>query len=219
MIKAANAYDITLIAKGESNIVPNDVLFSDTEPFFYLTGANDGGKTTYLRTVGVLVLLFLLGCPVPAENAEIGGVNCIYTHFPRDERFDGSGRFIEEKTRVDEILGKCDKSSLVLLNETLSATNEENAIKFTTELAHRLNGDGVMGLYITHQHDISASETIPFLQVVVDENDGNRRTFKIRRSRNSGGSFAGEILERYGLMPEALKERFEPLIGSLNGQR
>ncbi|MBP5245412.1 MAG: hypothetical protein J6036_03045 [Clostridia bacterium] len=215
-ITAKDAYDVTLIAKGESSIVPNDVSFTDTEPFYYLTGANDGGKTTYLRTVGVLVILFLLGCPVPAEKAEIGGVECIYTHFPRDERFDGSGRFVEEESRVRKIIDNCDRTSLVLLNETYSATNEENAVKYTTELAHKLYGNGILGLYITHQHDISENEQIPFLQVVVDENDNNKRTFKVRKSRNHGGSFAGEILERYGLTPDALKRRFEPIIKKLN---
>ncbi len=219
-IKAENVYDISLIAKDEKAIVPNDVLFCNSEPFFYLTGANDGGKTTYLRAVGIITVMYLLGCPVPATCAEIGGIDCVYTHFPRDERFDGSGRFVEENKRVAKILENCDDHSLVLLNETYSATNEENAVRYTSELAGILYEKGIFGLYITHQHGLSSEEKIPFLRVVVDENDSNRRTFKIEKCRNTGGSFANDILRRYGLTPEALNERFMPLIDrfGMNGK-
>ncbi|MBO4770504.1 MAG: hypothetical protein J5563_06970, partial [Clostridia bacterium] len=92
IIRATEVYDISLLAKGETRIIPTDTFFSDSEPFFFLTGANGGGKTTYLRAIGILTVLYLLGCPVPARSAEIGGIDTVYTHFPRDERFDGSGR-------------------------------------------------------------------------------------------------------------------------------
>lgn len=40
------------------------------------------------------------GCPVPARHAKFGRLSSVFTHFPRDERFDGSGRFVEENGRV-----------------------------------------------------------------------------------------------------------------------
>ena len=68
--RAENVYDVTLIEKSET-IVPNDVDMSTEENFFFITGANGGGKTTYLRTVGVNLMLFLAGCPVFAKDGEI----------------------------------------------------------------------------------------------------------------------------------------------------
>lgn len=81
-IKLTQAYDITLLEKDEHNIIPNDVELTEKEPLFFLTGANGGGKTTYLRTVGVSVTMFLCGAPAPCAAAEIAPLKCVYTHFP-----------------------------------------------------------------------------------------------------------------------------------------
>ena len=199
--------DLSLLAKNEMNIVPNDILFDAQEPFFYLTGANGGGKTTYLRSVGIAAILFLTGCPIPCETAEIYPINCVYTHFPRDERFEGEGRFADEENRVNEILRSHAGNSLVLLNETYSTTSEELALKLTAELAETIYDSGSMGIYITHQHGIGASK-IPFLSVIIDESAENRRTYKIARYRGASGSYAFDILKKYGLTKKALKNRF-----------
>ena len=206
-IDIKNAYDVSLLAKNETNIIPNDITFTQSEPFFYLTGANGGGKTTYLRTVGIALLMYVLGLPVACEGGRIYPPDGIFTHFPRDERFDGTGRFVEEQNRVEKIRGAMTENSVVLLNETYSSTNEENAVIHTTALAEELFSKGIFGLYITHQHSIVETE-IPFLNVVIDRNDSNRRTFKVARQKNTGGSFARDILERYSLTKEALEARF-----------
>ena len=210
IINITEAYDVSLLAKGETNIVPNDISFTTEEPFYFLTGANGGGKTTYLRTVGIAVLMFLLGCPVPCVSATISDISSVFTHFPRDERFDGSGRFVEENNRVNAILDNMDDNSLVLLNETYSTTNEENAVKMTEKLASELWGKRIFGLYITHQHSLSESE-IPYLNVLIDLTDENRRTYKIARQKSVGGSYAKDILIRCGLTFEALENRFGKL--------
>ncbi len=207
VIKIKNAYDISLIAKNETNIIPNDIDFNDAEPFYYLTGANGGGKTTYLRTVGIAVLLYINGCPLPCESAVIGNISGIFTHFPHDERFTGTGRFVEEQNRVKQILSSIDENSLVLLNETYSSTNEENAVAYTEELASSLYKKKIFSLYITHQHTVNAKD-MPHLNVMIDKDDQNRRTFKVTRKKDSGGSFALDILKKYSLTKEALEERF-----------
>ncbi len=210
IISVTEAYDVSLLAKGETNIVPNDISFTTEEPFYFLTGANGGGKTTYLRTVGIAVLMFLLGCPVPCVSATISDISSVFTHFPRDERFDGSGRFVEENNRVNAILENLDGNSLVLLNETYSTTNEENAVKMTEKLASMLWSKRIFGLYITHQHGLHETE-IPYLNVLIDLNDENRRTYKIARQKSVGGSYAKDILIRCGLTFEALQNRFGKL--------
>ena len=209
-ILVTEAYDVSLLAKNEKNIVPNDIQFTTDEPFFYLTGANGGGKTTYLRTIGIAAVLFMNGCPIPCKKATFGKISSVFTHFPKDERFDGSGRFVEENNRVQNILENIDENSLVLLNETYSTTNEENAVIMTEKLANELYGKNIFGLYITHQHSLAESE-IPYLNVLIDTKNSNRRTFKIARQKSIGGSFARDILKRYGLTPEALEERFGKL--------
>ncbi len=206
-IALKNVYDLTLTAKECKHIVPNDVDFDEHTPFFYLTGANGGGKTTYLRAVGCAVVLFLAGAPVVCDGGECHIFDSVFTHFPRDERFEGSGRFFDEIARVGKILEREKGNSLILLNETYATTGEEKALEYTSELADKLNGSGNFGLYITHQHEVGKSK-IPFLGVVIDANDGNKRTYRIEKRRLPPRSFAADILEKYGLTPEALKARF-----------
>ena len=201
------AYDISLLAKNEVTIIPNDVDFSEDEPFFFLTGANGGGKTTYLRCVGINIVLFLSGCPVAGTGAEIYPVSSVFTHFPRDERSDSEGRLSEEQARVDEILARHGGDALVLLNETYSAANAEQAPRLTIDLATRLASSGSFGLFITHQHALEDG-AIPFLSVVIDEDSANRRTFKIERRRGAARSFAEDILKRYNMDRDSLRARF-----------
>lgn len=206
-IHVSDAYDITLLTKNEKNIIPNDIDFNDDEPFFYLTGANGGGKTTYLRTFGVIMLMFLNGCPIACKNASIYPLYKIFTHFPRDERFENTGRFDEEQKRVNEITANIDPDSLVLLNETYSTATEEDAVVLTGKLADTVYQSGAYGIYITHQHGISESD-IPYLNVVIDRNDENRRTYKVAKRRNEHGSFAIDVLKKYSLTKEMLQQRF-----------
>ena len=208
IIDLKNVYDITLLKKEGTKIVPNDALFTENEPFFYLTGANGGGKTTYVRALGGAALLFLAGMPVFCEGGQASLLSAVYAHFPRDERFEGTGRFLDEKKRVDAILKKQDGNALILLNETFATTGEEKAIEQTGILADTINSSGNLGLYITHQHDLSKT-TIPFLGVTVDEQNSNRRTYKIEKKRLPPKSFAKDILEKYRLDSVSLKIRFK----------
>ena len=181
-IDIRSCYDITLLTKGETNIVPNDAQFDREAPFFYLTGANGGGKTTYLRTVGVAVLLFLCGCPIPCSGAEIYPPSGVYTHFPRDERFDGDGRFADEKKRIAQIDAVRGDDSLILLNETYATTSEEIAVAETEKLAGALYESGCLGIYITHQHSLGQTR-IPYLNVIVDASDETAAPTRSRAAR------------------------------------
>lgn len=213
-IDIVNAYDVTLLTKGEKSVIPNDIYFDHDEPFFYLTGANGGGKTTYIRTVGVSCLLFLNGCPAPCDRAEIYPLSCVFTHFPHDERFNNSGRYAEEQGRVDIILNSAESihasggCSLVLLNETYSTTSEEKARVLTAALAEHLCHSGDFGVYVTHQHAVGETE-IPYLNVLIDRDDQNRRTFKVAKQKSVYSSYAYDILKKYALTKEELDRRFK----------
>jgi len=209
-IRIMTAHDITLITKECDNIIPNDVIFDTDDPFFFLSGANGGGKTTYLRTCGVNVIFALLGCPVPAVSAELCMLNTVAAHFPRDERFDTDGRFLDEQRRVDELVLSLGTRSLVLLNETYSTTNETKAAEMTVMLANKLYSDKQFGVYVTHQKSVT-KESIPLLCCRVDENDENKRTYKIERIDNIGISHAEDILKKYSLSFKDLTERFGDL--------
>lgn len=206
-ISIAEGYDVTLMAKKCYDIIPNDVTFSPKEPVYFLAGANGGGKTTYLRTVGVCVIMSLWGCPVPARHARVCPLDSVLTHFPRDERFESDGRLADELSRVEQILRDMGERSLILLNETYATTNEEKASEMTCMLASRLKDEGQFCVYVTHQKG-AQSANIPMLACVVDENDGGRRTYKIRPLNKTVRSHAEDVLKKYSLSRADLEERF-----------
>jgi len=157
--------------------------------------------------VGVTVLLFLAGCPTPCVSAELYPLDGVYTHFRRDERFNNAGRGVEEQLRVDEVLAECGDSSLILLNETYSTTSEETAIERTVRLAERIYHSGCFGIFVTHMHGVGETD-IPYLNVLIDREDSNRRTFKVARQSSVRSSYAQDILKKYALTAEELRLRF-----------
>lgn len=202
LYNASEIYDISLLKAGYE-IIPNDAEFSEKDNFFFLTGANGGGKTTYIRTVGIALILFLGGCFVPCRKAKIYPFKKMFAHFPRDERFEGTGRLVDEKNRADEILNVSDNKSFVLFNETFSGTDEIKSAQMTEALGKTCYERGIFGVYVTHIHSM-ADLNIPMLNVVVDTDDNNRRTFKVLRRDSVRSSYAHDILKKYGLTAEQL---------------
>ena len=91
-----------------------------------MLGANGGGKTTYLRALGINLILFLAGCPVFATEAEMYPFDIVLSHFPKDERFDHSGRLDEERKRTEEMLNIAqNKAGFLFFNETFSGTDDK----------------------------------------------------------------------------------------------
>ncbi len=200
--------DVSLAARElcGNAVVPNDVDLTGDSHFCYVTGANGGGKTTYLRSVGIAVLFFLAGCPVSAKDGEIFCFRRLCTHFPSEEDFTDSGRFVDEVRRADEIRAVADPDTVVLCNETFSGTDEEKSERYSRSLAEDMADCGAFGLYVTHIHSLTHGR-IPTLAAVVDETDENRRTYRIRRMDGTDSSFAMDILKKYDLTEEGLARR------------
>ncbi len=206
-LKLREMGDPTLLVKGCA-IIPNDAEFDEDESFFFLTGANGGGKTTFLRGVAVNLILALAGAPVFASSGDVWPFSAVYTHFPADEKFTGSGRLVEEAMRADEIISAAKRGAFVFLNETYSGTDAERGLELTLSAARALRGKGVMGLYVTHFHEV-ADHDFPMLNTVIDAADPSHRTFKIMKSSALRSSFARDILRKYGLDARSLERKPE----------
>ncbi len=202
---ARGLYDVSLIAKS-AQIVPNDAEFSSCERFFFLTGANGGGKTTYARAIGINLLLFLSGCPVFAESARIYPFSTLLTHFPADERFTESGRLDDERRRCERMLAAAGEIPFLIYNETFSGTDEARGYELLCELATEIRSRGAFGLFVTHFHRVSELG-IPMLTAEIDGDNENLRTYRIRRTASSRSSFAADILKKYRLDRHSLEER------------
>ena len=203
---AQSLYDVSLIASNISKIIPNDTYFTEKESFFFLVGANGGGKTTYLRAVGINLILFLAGCPIFAHSAEIYPFSAVFTHFPSDERFDGMGRLDEEQKRTEAILQQADTDAFLLFNETFSGTAEEKGYSLLLDTVKTCEKQAQFGLYVTHFHNVNETD-YPILQAEINPADENLRTYRILPKNSGTSSYAEDILKKYKLDKTSLWER------------
>ncbi len=200
-------YDFTLLNALKGSIVPNHTYFSEEEPFFFLVGANGGGKTTYLRAVGSNLILFLAGCPVFAQSC-MGYPFCdVRTHYPADERFTNIGRLDDEKRRVDEMLDGNIADVFFLFNETFSGTNQEKGYALAIETVEKLHQNNSFGLFVTHFHRVRETK-YPILHTVIQNND-HQRTYKITYATPDGSSYAEDILMKYQMDRASLAEKLK----------
>jgi len=204
--RAVRAHDVSLMLKGEVTIVPNDIDFSESDRVCFLTGANGGGKTTYIRTITINLILFLAGCPIFADSARIYPFRQVFTHFTTDERFDGSGRLFDEQKRIDEILTIAEKDSFLLLNETFSGTDDKKGCEMTLAYTEKFKELGCFSLFVTHFHEVNDRGYTVF-NTVIDVSSDNRRTFRIVKSDAMRSSYAADILRKYSITKEDLERR------------
>ena len=139
---------------------PNDVFLDDTtSQLLIITGPNMAGKSTVLRQVALIVLLAQMGGFVPADEAEIGLVERIFTRVgAMDSLARGQSTFMVEMTETAAILAGLSERSLVLLDEIGRGTSTFDGLAIAWAVAEHLNGwrgRGVKTLFATHYHELT----------------------------------------------------------------
>ena len=205
---AEDACDFTLLVK-ECNVVPNDIGFDaeDGSDVCFLTGANGGGKTAYLRCTTGNLLLALGGVPIFARYAVVFRFDRVVTHFPADEEFTNSGRLMEELARVNSLLDSCTSDSFVFMNETYSGTDDRKGAEMTLETADKLKQLGCFALWVTHFHEVVMAGFC-CLTTLIGE-DTAKRTFKIVKQKPDLSSYARDILKKYSLDAQSLEQKLK----------
>ncbi len=202
--------DITIINKVDY-IQSNDFHYDLYHHTQIVTGANGGGKTTYLRSIGANYIFFSTLGYTFSKKASIKPIKYLCTHFPNDENYQvGYGRLQDEIKRIDMVRNKLCKDCLYLMNETFSSTDEDTAFKESKKLFKELDEKEVNVIFITHQQLLLQyidKDKVILLNPIVDVDDNNRRTFKIRRVDKEIHAFANDILRKYGLSKEILDKK------------
>ncbi len=117
-------YDVCLALTMERRIVGNDIN-ADNKDLVIITGANQGGKSTFLRSIGLAQLMLQCGMFVAAEAFCANTCTGLFTHYKREEDAGmKSGKLDEELSRMSDIADNLKPDSLVLFNESFAATNE-----------------------------------------------------------------------------------------------
>ena len=183
-------------------VVGNDV-DARGKSLVIITGANSGGKSTFLRSVGLAQLMMQCGMFVTARHLRASVCQQTFTHFIREEDPDMiSGRLDEELKRLSVIADQLRPHSLMLFNESFAATNEREGSEIGRQVVRALLEADVRILFVTHQFDFANSfcqqqpATTLFLRAP-RQADG-RRTFKLTPAEPLPTSFGQDIYYRIG---------------------
>ena len=206
--------------KIDEKVIPNDFTFDEEGMIFVITGPNRGGKSVTTCAVGLAFILAQLGLLVPAERAVLSPADAIYTHFPTgSEDTIDKGRLGEECARLDAIFDTLTENGLVLLDESLSSTGSYEASYIASEVLAGFSMARCRCIFSTHLHDLAASvdrinaDCMPKGGVKIDNMvaaiDEGTRSFKVRRARPDGKSYARDIADKYGLSFDKIMAKIE----------
>jgi DNA mismatch repair protein MutS len=211
-LSADDAFDLALAIKStdsEKALVNNDFRLFGPERIFVVTGPNQGGKTTFARTIGQCAYLASLGCPVPAARARFTLPDQIYTHFERQETLSTlHGRLEDELVRIHDILSRATAASLIIMNESFSSTTLSDALLIGTEIIERIVKLGCTAVYVSFLDELAGlNQACVSMVGEVAPDDPARRTFKFTRRPADGLAYAAALATKYGLNHDALLRR------------
>lgn len=203
--------------------VPNDVtLDSDKQQIMMITGPNMAGKSALLRQTALIVLMAQVGCFVPAEHAEIGLVDKIFTRVGANDNLSlGESTFMVEMTEAANILNNVSSRSLVLFDELGRGTSTYDGISIAwaiVEYLHEQPKARARTLFATHYHELNEMEKhfsrIKNYNVSVKNVDG--KVIFLRKLQRGGSehSFGIHVAEIAG-MPRSIVKRANTVLKEL----
>ncbi len=197
---AGELYDVCLALTTPGGVVGNDVRAAGV-PLLMVTGANSGGKSTFLRSVGIAHLMMQCGMFVGAGRFRAGICAGFFTHFVRSEDASmTSGKLDEELTRMSAIADAVRPRSLVLFNESFAATDERDGSEIARQTIRALLDSGIRVLFVSHLYDLAKSvydlhgDSALFLRA--ERNEDGSRTYKLIEGEPLPTSFGGDLYEK-----------------------
>ena len=192
--------DVCLTLRAQGRVVGNDV-DADGKSLVIITGANSGGKSTFLRSVGLAQLMMQCGMFVTAGAYRASVCGGVFTHFMREEDTSmTSGRLDEELSRMSTIADQIRPHCLMLFNESFAGTNEREGSEIGRQVVRALLEAEIRVFFVTHQFDFAESflqhgESTLFLRA--ERQAGGQRSYKLAVAEPLPTSFGADLY--YGL--------------------
>jgi hypothetical protein len=199
-LTAEGIYDVCLTLHLENPAVGNEVN-ADGKLLVMITGANQGGKSTLLRSLGLAQLMMQAGMFAGARSFRAGVVNGLFTHYKREEdaAMEG-GKLDEELARMSEIAGQITRHSILLCNESFASTNEREGSEIARQVVRALLSRQIRVLFVTHMYDLAHSlYTQPpgdALFLRAGRQPDGRRTFKLAQGEPLPTSYGKDSYQR-----------------------
>ena len=193
-------YDVCLALCLKQRVVANDVN-ADHKDLAVITGANQGGKSTFLRSIGLSQLMMQCGMFTPAESFCCNICEGLFTHYKREEDVTmKSGKLDEELSRMSDIVDNVTANSLVLFNESFAATNEREGSEVARQIICALLEKRIKVFYVTHLYEFAHGffekkiENAIFLRAERQADGG--RTFKMIEGAPLQTSYGEDLYNR-----------------------
>jgi DNA mismatch repair protein MutS len=202
--------------------VPNDLLLdTDDQQIIILTGPNMSGKSALLRQTALIVLMAQMGCFVPAEEANIGLVDKIFTRVGASDNISlGESTFMVEMNETASILNNLSDRSLILLDEIGRGTSTYDGISIAWAMVEYLHENRLRAktLFATHYHELNEMEN-SFSRVKnynVSIKELNNKVIFLRKLKRGGSEHSfGIHVARMAGMPRSVVSRADEILKEL----
>ncbi|MFQ5901847.1 MAG: DNA mismatch repair protein MutS, partial [Thermodesulfobacteriota bacterium] len=209
----------------QEGFVPNDTFLNGDEgQMMILTGPNMAGKSTYMRQVALIVIMAQMGGFVPAEGAEIGLVDRVFTRIgAMDDISRGQSTFMVEMAEVANILHHATSRSLIILDEVGRGTSTFDGVSIAWAIAEFIHDHPPLGartLFATHYHELTelamTKEGVKNYNILVKE--WNEKIIFLRKVVKGGVSRSyGIQVARLAGLPNEVLERAREILHNLEG--
>lgn len=193
-------YDVCLCLSIEQRPISNST-YANGKNLMIITGANQGGKSTFLRSLGLAQLMMQCGIFVPAQEFCSSICSGIFTHFKREEDVTmKSGKLDEELSRMSQIIDNISRDSMILFNESFSATNEREGSEIARQIICALLEKNIRVMFVTHFYELAHGfykrnmKNAIFLKA--ERKNSGDRTFKIIEGEPLETSYGADIYKK-----------------------
>ncbi|HXF97607.1 MAG TPA: hypothetical protein VNJ46_03225 [Gaiellaceae bacterium] len=197
---AKGIYDVSLALHLGHRVVGND-LDADGKALVMITGANQGGKSTLLRGLGLAQLMMQAGMFVGARSFRAAVCNGVFTHYKREEDVTMTGgKLDEELRRMSEIADRITPRSLLLCNESFASTNEREGSEIARQVVRAMLEKQIRVFFVTHMYELAHGfhaqglESALFLRA--ERRPDGRRTFKLLEGEPLPTSYGPDSFRR-----------------------
>ncbi|MEJ5172341.1 MAG: DNA mismatch repair protein MutS [Hydrogenothermaceae bacterium] len=213
-----------VVASNYPEFVPNSVKFDKDNFIHIITGPNMSGKSTFIRQVGLIVLVAHVGCFIPASSGIIPITDAIYTRIGSGDNLSkGLSTFMVEMLEVANILNNATERSLIILDEVGRGTSTYDGISIAWALCEKIAKDiKAKTLFSTHYHELTEIEkditgVRNYFMAVVEEKDSIRFLYKILEGK-SDKSYGIHVAKLAGL-PEGVIDRANHILTKLESDK
>jgi MutS domain V len=199
-LTAVSLVDVGLSLRSGRRSVGND-LDADARSLVFITGANQGGKSTLLRAVGTAQVMMQCGLFVGAARFSAAVRDGVFTHFRRREDATmTSGRLDEELKRLSELVDVLGRAPLLLLNESFAATNEREGADIAEGVVRAFREAGAKIVFVTHSYELArrfhAEQRPGCLFLRAERLPDGQRTFRLREGEPLPTSYGQDLYGR-----------------------